>query len=59
MAEPKRVCNHDPRSNNNTLKKSFKTIMVHPKQEDYICTVCHKMFKYEFDIQGTPLLIKD
>lgn len=59
MEKVKRTCCHDPRSKSSSLRKSFKTVMVHPKQEEYICTVCHQVFKYTFDVQGTPLLVKD
>lgn len=51
----KRKCIHERAS----MIKSAKTVMTYPRTEEYICPVCHKVFKYTFDAQGAPLLVKD
>jgi len=52
-------CNHDIKSENTTLRKSPKRLLIHPSVQDYFCPVCKKCFRYKKDSEGNLSLVKE
>lgn len=44
-------CNHDPNSDNSSLKLLPRRVMVQPAQYDMVCQNCNKGFKFIKDVE--------
>lgn len=44
--DKEKICNHNPKDVNTTLKKIKRKTMVFPAIDEYFCEICHEFFEF-------------
>ena len=47
MNKKERICNHNPKDINTTLKKLDRRNMVYPRIDEFVCKICHNFFEFK------------